>query len=210
MPAASKFPGAQEWVPADGHLEKMATAVQQCRGCDLYQDATQAVFGEGPATARVVLVGEQPGDSEDTEGHPFVGPAGRLLDRALADAGIDRAEVYITNAVKHFRFQRQGKRRLHQKPDVSHIVACAPWLQAELAAIEPQVVVVLGASAARSLLGASFRVTKQRGQPVDLMDGTTAVATIHPSAVLRSDDREAAYESLVADLREVPKHLAAS
>jgi DNA polymerase len=180
----------------------MERAVQDCRGCDLYRDATRAVFGEGPVRARVVLVGEQPGDQEDQAGRPFVGPAGRILDRALADAGIDRDEVYVTNAVKHFRYTRQGKRRLHKKPDVAHIVACSPWLTAELDRVKPDVVVVLGAVAARSLFGASYRVTEQRGEPVELPDGTVAVGTIHPSAVLRSDDRDTAYDGLVADIRQ--------
>jgi uracil-DNA glycosylase family protein len=201
MARSSDFPGAAEWVPPRAGLRAMERAVQDCRGCDLYRDATRAVFGEGPVRARVVLVGEQPGDQEDRAGRPFVGPAGRILDRALADAGIDRDEVYVTNAVKHFRYTRQGKRRLHKKPDVAHIVACSPWLTAELDRVKPDVVVVLGAVAARSLFGASYRVTEQRGEPVELPDGTVAVGTIHPSAVLRSDDRDTAYDGLVADIR---------
>jgi uracil-DNA glycosylase len=202
MARSSKFPGASEWVPPSADLRAMERAVQDCRGCDLYREATRAVFGEGRADARVVLVGEQPGDQEDKTGRPFVGPAGRILDRALADAGIDRDEVYLTNAVKHFRYTRQGERRLHKKPDTAQIVACAPWVTAELDRIEPDVVIVLGAVAARSLLGASYRVTKQRGEPIDLPGGSVAVGTIHPSAVLRSDDRDSAYDGLVADLRK--------
>jgi DNA polymerase len=202
MARSSKFPGASEWVPPSADLRAMERAVQDCRGCDLYREATRAVFGEGRADARVVLVGEQPGDQEDKTGRPFVGPAGRILDRALADAGIDRDEVYLTNAVKHFRYTRQGERRLHKKPDTAHIVACAPWVTAELDRIGPDVVIVLGAVAARSLLGASYRVTKQRGEPIDLPGGSVAVGTIHPSAVLRSDDRDSAYDGLVADLRK--------
>ena len=131
MARSSEFPGAEEWVPPSANLRAMERAVQDCRGCDLYRDATRAVFGEGRANARVVLVGEQPGDQEDKAGRPFVGPAGRVLDRALADAGIDRDEVYLTNAVKHFRYTRQGKRRLHKKPDTAHIIACSPWLRAD-------------------------------------------------------------------------------
>ena len=203
----TEFPGAEEWVPRRGGLRAMKKSIGDCRGCDLYQDATRAVFGEGPATARVVLVGEVPGDQEDKAGRPFVGPAGRLLDRALADAGINRDDAYLTNAVKHFRFTERGKRRIHKKPDVGHIVACRPWLSAELTAVKPDVVVVLGAVAARALLGPSFRVTKQHGEPVDLSDGMVAVGTVHPSAVLRSDDRDAAYAGLVADLKVVAKLL---
>ncbi len=153
----------------------------------------------------MVLVGEQPGDQEDKAGRPFVGPAGRLLDRALADAGIDRDDAYVTNAVKHFRFSTrgEGKRRLHKTPDVGHITACRPWLTAELAVLDPEVVVALGAVAGRALLGASYRVTKQRGQVLELPDGGAAVGTVHPSSVLRSDDRTAAYEEFVADLQKV-------
>jgi uracil-DNA glycosylase len=198
---AARHRGAGEWVPPGGNLASLRTAVQDCQGCDLYQAATQAIFGEGAADARVVLVGEQPGEVEDRQGRPFVGPAGRLLDKALADAGIDREQAYVTNAVKHFRYQREGKRRIHKKPDVGHIVACGPWLEAELAALEPEVVVVLGAVAARALLGPSYRVTKERGQRVELPDGTTAVGTVHPSAILRSRSRDEDYERFVDDLR---------
>jgi len=192
-------------VPPAADLSALERAIQDCRGCDLYRDTIQAVFGEGPVTARVVLVGEQPGDQEDKAGRPFVGPAGRLLDRALADAGIDRDDAYVTNAVKHFRFSTrgEGKRRLHKTPDVGHITACRPWLTAELAVLDPEVVVALGAVAGRALLGASYRVTKQRGQVLELPDGGAAVGTVHPSSVLRSDDRTAAYEEFVADLQKV-------
>jgi DNA polymerase len=194
--------GAEEYVPDKGGLTAMRKAVQGCRGCDLYRDATRAVFGEGPAKARMMLVGETPGDQEDKQGHPFVGPAGALLDRALADAGIDRTDAYLTNAVKHFAFTERGKRRIHQKPGRTEVVACRPWLLAELDAVRPDLVVLLGATAAQSLLGTGFRVTKERGRVVELPDrAVRAVATVHPSAVLRSDDREAAYRDLVADLR---------
>lgn len=195
--------GAEEYVPARAGIDKLRAAVRECRGCDLYKDATQAVFGEGPADATVVIVGEVPGDQEDQQGHPFVGPAGRLLDRALVDAGIDRDTVYVTNAVKHFKFKRaeRGKRRIHEKPGRTEVVACRPWLLAELDAVRPELVVLLGAVAAQSLLGTGFKVTKERGKLVELPDRTErAVATVHPSSVLRSNDREAAYQALVEDL----------
>lgn len=210
-------PGAQEWVPRTADLRKLARAARDCHGCELYENATQTVFGEGPAEARVVLVGEQPGDQEDKQNHPFVGPAGKLLDRALADADIAREEVYVTNAVKHFRFRMVGggKRRIHQKPDLAHLTACRPWLNAELAVIDPEVVVVLGASAASTLLGSSFRVTQHRGERVHAeSDGDgggwsgPVVPTVHPSSVLRSDDRHRAYDDLVGDLRTVAGILA--
>ena len=175
-----------------------------CRNCDLFRNATQTVFGEGRARARVVLVGEQPGDAEDRAGRPFVGPAGRLLDDALAAAGIERSDVYITNAVKHFKWRSRGKRRIHQRPNAGEVAACRPWLLAELDAIRPEVLVVLGATSAQALLGRSFRVTKQRGEP---LQGTGfaphVVATIHPAAVLRERDdstRRAARAGLIRDL----------
>lgn len=196
--------GAEEYVPDGASIDELSAAVRKCRGCDLYKDATQAVFGEGPANAAVVVIGEVPGDQEDKQGHPFVGPAGRLLDRALDEAGIDRTKVYLTNAVKHFKFKpaERGKRRIHQKPGRTEVVACRPWLLAELDAVAPKLVVFLGAVAAQSLLGTSFRVTKERGKVVDVPDRPfPAVATVHPSSVLRSDDREAAYQDLVKDLK---------
>jgi DNA polymerase len=209
-----QFPGAQAFVPDGASLTELAQAARNCRGCELYKPATQTVFGAGQPSARVVLVGEQPGDQEDRRGEPFVGPAGRLLDKALADAGIDRAQAYVTNAVKHFRFTgSESKRRIHQKPDASHMAACRPWLDAELALLAPEVVVALGATAAAVLLGRSFRVTKQRGQlmPWDGPSGAEdagvhsgwILATIHPSAVLRTqgEGRDAAYDGLVSDLR---------
>lgn len=194
-------------------LEQMTEAVQGCRGCELYEGATQAVFGEGPVEARVVFVGEQPGDKEDASGHPFVGPAGRVLDRAMEEAGIDRRLAYVTNAVKHFRFEHRGRSRIHAKPSSRHVRACLPWLEHEIGAIRPGLVVCLGATAARALLGAAFRVTKQRGEPIR---GTrwapVVVATIHPSAVLRMPDdeaRKAAYLGLVDDLRTAREALEA-
>jgi uracil-DNA glycosylase len=205
---------AAEFVPAGAGLDDLRAAAQGCRGCELWQGATQAVFSAGPPSARVVLVGEQPGDQEDRQGQPFVGPAGKLLVKAIDEAGIAREDTYRTNVVKHFRFRQAGpgKRRIHQSPDKLHIDACQPWLTAELALLEPEIVVCLGATAAKALLGSSFRVTKQRGQllpsPVgSALDDEAAskagliMATIHPSAVLRADDREAAYAGFVADLK---------
>jgi uracil-DNA glycosylase family protein len=211
-------PGAQKWVPPDADINALRQAAQGCRGCELYENATQTVFSKGSPVARVVLVGEQPGDQEDRRGEPFVGPAGRLLDRAIAEAGIDPGDAYVTNAVKHFRFKQSapGKRRIHQTPDLSHITACQPWLTAELALLEPEVLVTLGATASKALMGSSFRVTKQRGVLIPLeerdADEPTGhagylVATIHPSAVLRADDREAAYAGFLADLKVAAKVL---
>ena len=204
--------------PTGVGLEGLREAARGCRACPLWEPATQTVFGLGPADARVVFVGEQPGDVEDRKGEPFVGPAGKLLDRALADAGIDRGETYVTNAVKHFRFTQSGKRRIHQTPGPEHVTACHPWLRSELALVDPELVVCLGATAAKAMLGNSFRITKQRGQLMPYERGTEGtlfdtedaavqsawiMATAHPSAVLRvpPDAREAAYQALVADLR---------
>jgi DNA polymerase len=201
---------AAEYLPERVTLPALRDAVQGCRGCPLYADATQAVFGEGAAHAEVMLVGEQPGDKEDLAGRPFVGPAGRLLDDALADAGIDRSRAYVTNAVKHFKWQGGGKRRIHQKPTWSESVACRPWLEAELAAVRPRVVVALGATAAQSLLGKEFRVTKQRGEPVDSPLAEHVVATVHPSSILRQRDEDARHAELAAfvdDLRVVARLL---
>ncbi len=193
--------------PDTTNLARLRSAVTQCHGCDLYRDATQAVFGEGPPNASVLAVGEQPGDREDLAGEPFVGPAGKLLDKALAEAGIDRASLYLTNAVKHFKFTpaERGKRRIHQKPSRGEAVACRPWLLAELRAVRPKLVLLLGATAAQSLLGPKFRLTAHRGEqldpPEDLADLVpAAIATVHPSAVLRARDRDDAYAAFVADL----------
>jgi DNA polymerase len=226
-------PGAQQFIPPGTHtLDGLRTAAAACRGCELYHDATQTVFGRGDAHARVVFVGEQPGDMEDQHGLPFVGPAGHLLRRAVDEAGLDPAHIYITNTVKHFRHELRGKRRIHQTPDQTHIVACRPWLVAELAQLHPQVIVVLGATAAKALLGPTFRVTRSRGvllpwpssaqHPEDFAKvpvgptgqredapATRLVATIHPSAVLRADNREIAYGGLVDDLKVVAGALAA-
>jgi uracil-DNA glycosylase len=201
---------AAPFVPKTTSLKVLSAASHECRGCDLYKSATQVVFGAGPKHARVMFVGEQPGDQEDRQGEPFVGPAGALLDKALADAGIPRDQVYVTNAVKHFKWEPRGKRRIHKKPRASEVKACRPWLEAELRAVKPAVVVCLGATAAQSMLGASFKLMQQRGQVVSSPAAGRIVATIHPSAVLRAPDsegRKAAYEMLVADLTVVAKTL---
>jgi uracil-DNA glycosylase len=167
------------------HVDEVRALAQGCTRCDLYKDATQTVFGEGPADARIVVVGEQPGDVEDLEGTPFVGPSGRLLDEAFEEAGIARDAVYVTNAVKHFKHERRGKRRIHQTPRANEVRACRPWLDAELTLLDPELVLVLGATAAKALLGSSFRVTRQRGEVVEAA-GLRVIATVHPSAVLRT------------------------
>ncbi|MFI5491158.1 UdgX family uracil-DNA binding protein [Actinoplanes sp. NPDC051859] len=220
MPRTEAPIGAQQFVPSNAReLDEFKAAAAHCTGCELHRDATQTVFGRGNAHARVVFVGEQPGDVEDQKGLPFVGPAGRLLRDAVDDAGIDASSVYITNAVKHFRFEWRGQRRIHQSPGPAHITACHPWLVAEFALLRPELVVVLGATAAKSLLGPSFRVTRSRGQlmpwpasaqhPEDFPAAQLqALATIHPSAVLRADDRDAAYAGLVDDLKVAATALA--
>jgi uracil-DNA glycosylase family protein len=203
------YPGAQPFVPESGSLGASRLAVQSCRGCDLYQDATQAVFGQGPDDARVALVGEQPGDREDVAGEPFVGPAGRLLDGALEAAGLAREEVYLTNAVKHFRHEgTRGKQRIHKSPARWQVAACQPWLLTELDAVRPTVVVLLGATAGQAVYGPTFRVGASRGtalpwpqERLTLAAPPVCVATTHPSAVLRSRTRDADLEALVSDLR---------
>jgi DNA polymerase len=194
---------AQDWVPERLSLPRLRSAATDCRGCELWRDATQVVFSAGPANASIALVGEQPGDREDLAGEPFVGPAGRLLDEALAAAGADREVVYLTNAVKHFRYEQRGKRRIHQKPELRHLVACHPWLDAELEVVDPDVVVCLGASAGRSVLGRPVRIGAERGVVIDGA-GRPTVITSHPSAVLRlrgKDEYDDAFADLVADLR---------
>lgn len=198
-------PGAGEWVPDGGGVSALRRAAESCRGCELWQDATQVVFSQGPTSARMMLVGEQPGVREDIEGEPFVGPAGRVLSEALNAAGIERDGVYLTNAVKHFRFERRGKRRIHERPGAGHIQACRPWLDAELAAVHPKVVVALGATAARSLLQRTVRIGEIRGAVLEAADsqGTPLVVTVHPSSLLRvreSAAREAAFRAFVDDL----------
>jgi uracil-DNA glycosylase family protein len=186
-------------------LTSLRRQAADCRRCDLWRDATQTVFGEGLRRSRVMLVGEQPGDAEDLAGRPFVGPAGRVLDEALDEAGIDRDDAYVTNAVKHFKWKARGKRRIHQRPNAGEIAACKPWLLGELEAVKPEVLVVLGAVAAQALLGSTFRVTKQRGVPLEETGyAAYVVATIHPAAVLREPDGESqarAHEGLVRDLK---------
>jgi uracil-DNA glycosylase family protein len=194
---------AADYVPELLTLESLRQAAKVCHGCDLWRNATQTVFGEGPEDAALMFVGEQPGDQEDTLGRPFVGPAGRIFDQALEQVGIDRSRVYVTNAVKHFKWQPRGKRRIHQKPNAAELAACRPWLDAELAVVEPRVLVCLGATAAQALLGRAFRVTKQRGAPVDSPLAEVVIATIHPSAILRAEDRDAEYAAFVADLERV-------
>lgn len=201
-----KLPTAAEFVPPTRDLASLRDAAQACRGCDLYLAATQAVFGEGLRRARVMLVGEQPGDSEDLAGRPFVGPAGQLLDDALHAAAIPRADAYVTNAVKHFKFERRGKRRIHDKPTYYQVKACRPWLEAELEAIHPPILVLLGATAAQSLLGSSFRVTQHRGQVMTTPHAPWTFVTVHPSSVLRAPDDEArrtAREAFFADIAAV-------
>jgi uracil-DNA glycosylase family protein len=204
-PRAGTITGVRNptYVPPDADLAGLAGAARGCTACELYANATQTVFGEGSPAARLVLVGEQPGDQEDRQGRPFVGPAGGLLDRALSEAGIDRAAVYVTNAVKHFRFTERGKRRIHATPGRGHVRACQPWLAAELGAVRPDVVVCLGATAVSALLGTGYRVTKDRGALLPYAEGIRAVITTHPSAVLRmpGEKRAAAFAELVADLR---------
>ncbi|MBS1842920.1 MAG: UdgX family uracil-DNA binding protein [Actinobacteria bacterium] len=199
-------PGAEEFLPSRRSLKALRAGVQDCRGCDLYRDATQAVFGEGPAKAPLMLVGETPGDKEDLAGEPFVGPAGGILRKALAEAGIEVDDVYLTNAVKHFKWRPQGKRRLHQTPRVGEMNACRPWLEAEVEAVGPEAIVALGATATRSLFGTKVRVTKDRGRLLESDLAAIAAVTIHPSAVLRAgDDRADAYASLVDDLKFVAR-----
>ena len=200
---------AAELIPAKPTLDLLSRRVQQCEGCDLYRYATQAVMGEGPAAVSIMLVGEQPGNEEDKQGHPFVGPAGGILDRALTDAGIDRESVFVTNVVKHFKFEERGKRRIHKKPGAIEVKACLPWLSAEMLLVKPRIVVCLGATAAQGLMGRDYRVTQERGTFRKQPDGIEITSTIHPSAVLRapSEDREAMFEGLVADLKKVRQRL---
>ena len=206
MSAGVERPGAEQWVPPHADIAGLRAAAPACRGCELWEPATQVVFSGGNPGARVAMVGEQPGDVEDRRGVPFVGPAGMLLQRAVDESGLPRDQLYVTNAVKHFRFEQRGKRRIHQTPELAHITACRPWLVAELQAVDPDLVLVLGATAAKALLGPTFRVTKQRGEvlvrPTSLGE-RRFLATVHPSSVLRvpDDARDEAYAGLVADLR---------
>jgi uracil-DNA glycosylase len=193
-------------VPPIRSLRGLAEAAQNCEACPLYARATQAVFGEGPARAMVVLVGEQPGDAEDLAGRPFVGPAGGILEKAVAAAGLDRGSVYLTNAVKHFKWEPRGKRRIHAKPNAAEVGACRPWLEAEIALVKPRVLVCLGAVAAQALLGKAFKVSLQRGEVVPSPLAATVTATVHPSSILRARDDETRHEEMrrfVADLKKV-------
>jgi len=197
-------------VPERPTLNKLKEAAAGCRACPLWEHGTQTVFGEGSTSAEIVLVGEQPGDQEDLAGKPFVGPAGRLLDNALEQADIDRKLAYVTNVVKHFKWQPRGKRRIHQKPNAAEVAACRPWLEAELDLLKPKVLVCLGATAAQALLGRQFRVSKDRGLPVESDLAPVVMATVHPSSILRSDDREAEMAMFVEDLRRVAQALRAA
>jgi uracil-DNA glycosylase family protein len=202
---------AAAYLPERLSLSSLREAAAGCRACDLWKTGTQTVFGEGAKKSEVMLVGEQPGDYEDREGRPFVGPAGKLLDQALDQAGVDRSLAYVTNVVKHFKWQARGKRRIHQKPNWAEMTACRPWLEAELHVVKPSVLVCLGATAAQALLGRDFRVTRQRGELVESELAPHVLATVHPSAILRADDadREAEFEAFVADLRKIPPLLPA-
>jgi uracil-DNA glycosylase len=208
--AAGQPTSARAFLPSVPTIPSLERAARTCEGCPLYQRATQTVFGEGPQDARVIMVGEQPGDSEDLQGRPFVGAAGKLLDRALEDAGVDRSEVYVTNAVKHFNWVERGKRRIHKKPSASEINACRPWLEAEIEVIGPDIVVCLGATAAQSLMGRDFRVTAERGKFLETRWAPYLMATVHPSSLLRitdETDRRREYGFFVEDLEGIGKKL---
>jgi DNA polymerase len=199
---------AADLIPSHPTLESLQKTAKGCKACDLWARGTQTVFGEGARNAEVMFVGEQPGDKEDLEGKPFVGPAGVLLDKALAEAGIDRRKTYVTNAVKHFKWDPRGKRRIHKKPDSIEIAACRPWLDAEIEVVSPEVIVCLGATAAQALLGGNFRVTQQRGQVLPFGDGRRVVATVHPSSILRAPDEDSRHQEMqrfIEDLRVVAK-----
>lgn len=207
---AERKDNAGRYIALGDTLAELRRKAAGCTACELYAEATQTVFGEGPARARILLVGEQPGDSEDREGHPFVGPAGKLLSRALEDAGIDRRQVFVTNAVKHFRWVARGKKRMHRKPKLTQIEACRPWLDAEIDRVAPEVIVALGATAAQTLFGRTFRITSQRGKNIRTNLAPHAMATVHPSSLLRIPDsaaRTEAYDHFVADLRKAARTL---
>jgi uracil-DNA glycosylase family protein len=210
MPKKPPPKTAADFIPARPTLTNARDAAQDCKGCDLWMRGTQTVFGEGSRKAELMLVGEQPGDAEDLSGHPFVGPAGKLLDRALADAGIDRGAVYVTNVVKHFKWEPRGKRRIHKKPSATQIAACRPWLDTEIALVKPGAIVCLGATAAQALLGRAFKVTAHRGALVPSPLAPVVVATVHPSSILRAPDDESRHlemEKFTADLRAAARAL---
>jgi DNA polymerase len=208
--ARNPYPTAAAFLPVHPNLPRLRQAAAGCKGCDLWQRGTQTVFGEGSSNARVMLVGEQPGDKEDLMGRPFVGPAGAVLDRALQEAGIARDEVYVTNIVKHFKWEPRGKRRIHKKPNALQISACRPWLDAEIEVTQPEVMVLLGASAAQGLLGRDFRVTQHRGEWIQSQLAPYVLATVHPSSILRAPDDESRHEEMrkfIADLKVVAKQI---
>jgi DNA polymerase len=208
--AGGDGPPVPDLIPERPSLKKVRDAARDCRACDLYKRGTQTVFGEGPSRADVMMVGEQPGDAEDLAGQPFVGPAGKLLDRALAEAGIDRRVVYVTNVVKHFKWEPRGKRRIHAKPNGAEIAACRPWLETEIALVKPRVLVLLGATAAQALLGRAFKVSQQRGTFVASPLAPRVTATVHPSSILRAPDDEMRHlemKRFVADLKRVAAEL---
>ena len=201
---------ANPLLPFHGNLEDLKKAAKNCQACDLWKRGTQTVFGEGARNAKIMFVGEQPGDQEDLEGRPFVGPAGKLLDRALEDAGIDRKKVYVTNAVKHFSWEPRGKRRIHKKPNAVEIAACRPWLDAEIATLRPKIIVLLGATAAQSLLGRDFRVTQHRGEFLKSELAPYVMATVHPSSILRAPDEQARHDAMkqfITDLKKIARIL---
>jgi len=209
-PAGGDGPPVSDLLPQRLSLGRVREAAAGCRACDLYKRGTQTVFGEGPSKAEVMMVGEQPGDAEDLAGHPFVGPAGKLLDRALVEAGIERRRVYVTNVVKHFKWEPRGKRRIHAKPNSAEIAACRPWLETEIALVKPRVLVCLGATAAQALLGRTFKVSQRRGQFVDSPLAPRVTATVHPSSILRAPDEESRHAEMkqfVADLARVAREL---
>jgi uracil-DNA glycosylase family protein len=212
-PSRAPKPGepVSNLLPDRPTIDRVRAEAAGCKACDLYARGTQTVFGEGPKRAEIMLVGEQPGDAEDLAGHPFVGPAGKLLDRALEEAGIDRRTVYVTNVVKHFKWEPRGKRRIHAKPNAGEISACRPWLDTEIALVKPRVLVCLGATAAQALLGKTFKVTRQRGELIESSLAPLVIATVHPSSILRAPDEEARREEMkrfVADLKRVAAALA--
>jgi uracil-DNA glycosylase family protein len=206
---ADEFPTAVPFMPARLSLKTMRESVDGCRGCDLYKHATQAVFGEGRQGALIMFIGEQPGDAEDKAGKPFVGPAGKMFDKALIETGIERKDVFVTNAVKHFKYEQRGKRRIHGKPSARQIRACRPWLKGEIGVVKPKMIVALGATAAQALFGQQFRVSRQRGQPFESSWGEWSMAMMHPSSLLRAPDeasRRAMWEDFLADMQVVAKH----
>jgi uracil-DNA glycosylase family protein len=208
--AKKTYPTAAAFLPDSRSLTALRNAASKCRGCDLWRNATQTVFGEGSRSMRVIMVGEQPGDKEDLQGKPFVGPAGAVLDKALEQAGIEREEVYVTNMVKHFKFEPRGKRRIHKKPTSLEVSACRPWLEAEMATVRPEVLVLMGSTAAQGLLGREFRVTQHRGEWIPSPFAAFVTATIHPSAILRAPDSESRHMEMnrfVADLKVVADRL---